>query len=47
MDPGEEGESEMNWECSIDIYTLPRVKETASVKLVYSRGSSAPYCVMT
>ena len=30
------------WEISIDMYTIPRVKQIASGKLLYSMGSSAP-----
>ena len=37
-----EGEGGMNWESGIDIYTPPWVKQIASGKLLYSRGSSAP-----
>ena len=35
------GEGEMNWEIRIDIYTLTYVKQVASGKQLYSRGSSA------
>ena len=42
-----DGEDEMNWESSVDVHTLPRVKEIASGKLLYSTGSSAQCCVMT
>ena len=34
-------------ECSIDVYTLPRVKQLASVKLLYSTKSLAQCSVMT
>ena len=36
-----EREGGMSWERSIDIYTLPRVKQIASGKMLYSTGSSA------
>ena len=43
---GEE-EGGTNWESSIETYTLPYVKETASEKLLYDTGRSAWYSVMT
>ena len=47
MDTVGEGEGVTNWETGTDIYTLPRVKHTASGKLLYSTGSSAPCSMMT
>ena len=41
------GENEMNCEIRIGIYTLPRIKQAASGKLLYSTGSSAQCSVMT
>ena len=40
MDTAREREDGMNRESSIDIYTLPCVKLTASGKLLYSTGIS-------
>ena len=37
----------LNWESSIEIYTLPSIKQVASGKLLYNTGSSARYSVMT
>ena len=37
----------MNWEISIDIYTLSCVKQIASGNLLYSTGSSAGCSVVT
>ena len=34
-------EEDANWESSVDICTLPRVKQTASRRLLYGAGSSA------
>lgn len=34
-----EGEGGMNWETSIGIHTLSRVKQMASAKLLYTRGA--------
>ena len=45
MDTGGEGEG-TNWEIRVDIYTLPCVKQRASGKLLYSKGSSTPCSVM-
>ena len=42
-----EGEGEMNWECSIDMYTLVCVRLIASGKRLSSSGSSAQCSVMT
>ena len=42
-----DGEDEMNWESGVGVHTLPRVKEIARGKLLYSTGSSAQCCVMT
>ena len=42
-----DGEDGMNGERSVDVHTLPCVKETASGKLLYSTGSSAQCSVMT
>ena len=44
-----EGEVEggMNWGSKIDIHTLPCVKQIASVKLLYSMGSSVWDSVMS
>ena len=47
MDTVEEREGRTNWESSIDIYTLPSVKQMAAGKLLHGTGSSAPRCVMT
>ena len=47
MDAVGEGERGTNWEIGTDMYTTPRVKHTASGKLVYSTGSSAWCSVMT
>ena len=44
---GGEGEGGMNWEISIDIYTLPCVKQKAGGILLYSREGSAQGSVMT
>ena len=41
------GEGGMNWEISIDIYTLPCVNQMTSGKLMDSPGSSAWCSVMT
>ena len=46
MDTVGKGEGEMNWESSIETYTLPRVKETANGKLPDRAGSSA-WCSVT
>ena len=40
-------ESGMDWECSIDIYTLPGVKQIASGNVLFSPGSSAQCFLMT
>ena len=40
-------EGGINWEGSVDIYTLPCVKHTASGKLLHSTRSSAQCSVMT
>ena len=37
-----EGESGMNWESSIETYTLTCVKQTVNGKLLYNTGSSNP-----
>ena len=37
----------MNWRSKIDIHTVPCVKQIASVKLLYSTGSSVWYSVMS
>ena len=47
MDTGWEGESVMNGESSIDIYTVPCVKQMADEKFLYNTGSSARSSVMT
>ena len=47
VDTAGEGESGTNWEIRTDIYTLPRVKQTASGKVLYSTGCSAWRSVMT
>ena len=47
VDTGGDGEGGTNWESSMDIYTLPCVKEIASGKMLYSTGSSARCSVMT
>ena len=41
-----EGEGEMNWESSIDIYILPRVKQLASGDLPYKTGIPVQHSVM-
>ena len=38
-DEEREGEGGMFWESSIDVYTLPRVKQTAGGKPLYSTAS--------
>lgn len=43
----EEGESGTNRESSIDIYTLPCVKQIAGEKLLYNIGSPVSCSVMT
>ena len=40
VDTGEEKEGGVNWESSINIYTLPCVKKIASAKLLYGTRSS-------
>ena len=47
VDVAGEGEGGMNWESSIDIYTLPCAKYIASRKLLYNTGSSAWCSVMS
>ena len=47
MDPQGEEERGMNGEGSIDLYTLPSVKQTASGNVLRSRRSSAWCSVMT
>ena len=47
MDTVGKGDSGMNSESDINIYTLLCVKHTASGKLMYSAGSSARCSVMT
>ena len=47
VDTAGEGESGTNWEIRTDIYTLPRVKQIASGKVLYSTGCSAWRSVMT
>ena len=47
VDTAGEGEGRANWEISIDIYTLPRVKEVSTGKLPDNTGSSAWSSVMT
>ena len=42
-----EGESSMNGESSIDIYTLPCVKQIANEKLLYKTGSLVQGSVIT
>ena len=42
-----EGEVGTNWESSIEIYTLPCVKQIASGKLLYNTGSSTQCSVTT
>jgi len=37
----------MNWESGVETYTLPRVKQIASEKLLDKPGSSARCSVMT
>ena len=39
-----EGEGGINWESSMDIYTLPRVKQTASGKLLHNRETNLVLC---
>ena len=46
-DPTGEGEEGTEWESSADIYPLPRIRWTASGKLLYSTGSSALCSVTT
>ena len=45
-DTGGQGEGETNGKIKSDIYTLPRVKQTASGKLLHNTGSSAQRSVM-
>ena len=47
VDTAGEGEWGTNLESSIEIYILPCVKQIASGKLLYKRGSSAWCSVMT
>ena len=47
VDKRGDGEGGTDWESSIDIYTLPCVKQIASGKLLYSTGSSAWCSEMT
>ena len=47
VDVAGEGEGGMNWESSIDIYTLPCAKYIARRKLLYNTGSSAWCSVMS
>ena len=42
-----EGEVGTNWESSMEILTLPYVKQTASGNLLYEAGSSTPWSVTT
>ena len=42
VDTVAEGEGWMNWEHSIETYTLPYVKQIASGNLLYATGSSNP-----
>ena len=42
-----EGQGGMNLKSSIDTHTLPHVKKIASVKCLYSPGSSARCSVMS
>ena len=44
---GREGEDGMNRGNSIDIYTLPCVKQIANGKLLYNTGNSAQCSVIT
>ena len=39
---GGEGEGTMNWESTIETYTLPYAKQIASGNLPYDAGSSKP-----
>ena len=45
VDMGVEGEAWMNWEISIDISTLPCIKQITSRNLLYSIESLAQYSV--
>ena len=45
-DIGGKGEGGINWENSIETYTLPYIKQIASGKLLYSTGSST-WCSVT
>ena len=45
MDMVGEGESGMNGESSVDIYTLPCVKQIAGMKLLYNTGRA--WCSVT
>ena len=47
MDTAGEGETRRNWDSSIDIYTLSRVKQITSGKLLYNIGSPALHPVMS
>ena len=47
VDIVEEGKSGMNGESSINIYTLPCVKQIADEKLLYNTGSQTWCSVMT
>ena len=47
VDPVGEGESGTNGESSIDIYTLPCIKQISDEKLLYNTGSPAWHSVMT
>ena len=42
LDTAGEGEGGMNWEGSIETYTLPYVKEPVNGKLLYNTGHSVP-----
>ena len=47
MNTAGEGEGEMNWESSMEIYTLLYAKQTASENLLCKTGSSTQCSVMT
>ena len=47
MDTVGEGKSGTNGESSIEIYTLPCIKEIVGEKMLYNTGSPACHSVMT
>jgi len=47
VDLAGEGEGGLNWESSIEIYTLAYIKQIASGKLLYNKEGSTQYSVTT